>query len=59
MMFTNATVTGKTKMNIWEKIYRWKRNLTQYFSIEASISVRKKTYPQENTNEENTWLGIG
>lgn len=59
MMLTNATVTGKTKMNIWEKIYRWKKNLTQYFSIEASISVRKKTHPQENTNEENTWLGIG
>jgi hypothetical protein len=59
MMLTNATVIGKTKMKIWEKIYRWKKNLTQYFSIEASISVRKKTHPQENTNEENTWLGIG
>lgn len=46
-------------MKIWEKVYRWKKNLTQYLSIETSISLRKKTYRQENQKEENTWLGIG
>jgi 5-bromo-4-chloroindolyl phosphate hydrolysis protein len=59
MIITNVTVIGKQKMKVWEKVYRWKKSLTQYFSIETSISVRRKTYRQENIDEENTWLGIG
>lgn len=59
MIINNETAIGKTNMKIWEKVYRWKKNLTQYLSIETSISLRKKTYRQENQKEENTWLGIG
>jgi hypothetical protein len=58
-MNINKTAIGKMNMKIWEKVYCWKKSLTQCFSIETSISLSKKTYLQESPDEENTWLGIG
>jgi hypothetical protein len=45
-----------SQMRTWEKMYRWKKTITKFFSIETKVSMRKKT---ERICEEQSWLGIG
>jgi len=44
------------EMNTWEKIYRWRQNITKFFSIETKVSISKET---QRIHEEQSWLGIG
>ena len=43
-------------MNTWGKIYRWRKNITKFFSIETKVSISKET---QRIHEEQSWLGIG
>ena len=43
-------------MNTWEKIYRWRQNITKFFSIETKVSISNET---QRIHEEQSWLGIG